>query len=945
MHLSYAALVLSALSLLCSGARAASAEQTWTQGRSDVAPDPDIRFGKLPNGMLYAIQRNDTPTHQTSLRLRIGSGSMEERDDQQGLAHFLEHMAFKGSAHVPEGEMIKLLERHGLAFGPDTNAQTGFDDTVFMLDLPESDPDTLGLGMMLMRETASELTLSQAAMTPERGVVLSEERLRDTPDYEALKQRLSFMFPGQLAADRLPIGKVDVIQNAPVSLIRQYYSANYRPDRAQLIVVGDIDPAAMEARIKAAFGDWKPAGPETAEPDYGHVATRGPATQLIVRPGAHPALSMDWLKPYRDEPESEAKDRRERVQEIAMAVLDQRLERLAQSSDAPFIGASAGVGDQLRTARVASLSVMPKPGAWKLGLVAALHAERQAAQFGVSQAEVDREVAEARAPLETAAAGAATRRTPELAQDIVRTLGDDEVVTSPQQDLDRFERDVKGLTAAEVSTVLKTTFAGQGPILSMTTPEPIAGGEAALSTAFNSALTDPVSALSVAANKAWPYARFGAPGQVVERREVKDLGITFVRFANGVRLNIKPTPFAKDQILVSARFAGGRLDLPKDRTTESWASSALSLGGLGKIDFDDMQQVLAAREYGMQASVGDDAFALGGVTRPQDLQVQMQVLAAYTADAAFRPAAFGRIQDVYVQQLAQLESTPQGVFSREASRLEHDGDMRWGVPTDPQVKAATPAGLQALLQPILKSAPLEIVVVGDVTPDQAIAAVASTFAALPPRPQPTAPPAAALEVRFPAGGGPVVDLTHKGREDQAIAYEAWPTNGLFADPQDTRVTNVMMAVMELRLIDKERIAEGATYSPAAAASPSDVFPTYGVAYASVETPPAKIAGFYQAVSEIAADLAAKGPTPDELERAVKPRLETLTKAQQTNSYWLTWTEDADREPARLDVVRTTLPGYLRVTAADVQKAAARYLSPAEGWRLEVTPASKESVAR
>ena len=323
-----AALLASALCLLCASAEAApapAAPQNWAQTRSDVAPDPAVLFGRLDNGMLYAIVRNDTPAHQTAIRLRIGSGSMEERDDQQGLAHFLEHMAFKGSTHVPAGEMIKLLERHGLAFGPDTNAQTGFDQTVFMLDLPESDPDTLHLGLMLMRETASELTLDQAAMNPERGVVLSEERLRDTPDFEALKKRLLFDFPGQLAPHRLPIGLVDILKTAPVSLIRQYYDANYRPDRAQLIVVGDIDPKAVEANIKAMFGDWKPVGPQTAEPDYGPLAPRKPQAQLIVQPGAHPELSVSWLKPFRSEVESEAKDRRIRIEDLAMAVLNRRL--------------------------------------------------------------------------------------------------------------------------------------------------------------------------------------------------------------------------------------------------------------------------------------------------------------------------------------------------------------------------------------------------------------------------------------------------------------------------------------------------------------------------------------------------------------------------------------------------------------------------------------------
>jgi zinc protease len=912
-------------------------DKAWVQTQSDIAPDPAVRFGQLPNGLRYAILKNDTPAHQTSIRLRIGSGSTEERDDQQGLAHFLEHMAFKGSAHVPEGEMIKLLERHGLAFGPDTNAQTGFTETVFMLDLPQSDPSTLDLGLMLMRETASELTLSQTAMNPERGVVLSEERLRDTPDYEVLKQQLKALLPGQLAADRFPIGKPDILKTAPVSLIRDYYAANYRPDRAQLIVVGDIDPAAIEAQIKAKFSSWTAVGTETKAPDYGRIAVRGPQSQLIVLPGAHASVSLAWVKPFENTPETEAKDRLQEREQIAVAVLNRRLERAARSEDAPFLSAGASITDDLKSARVTSLRLTPKPGAWKAGLFAALRIQRQAAEFGVTQAEVDREITEMRTQFQTAAAGAATRRTPDIASELVRSIDDGEVFTSPAQDLARFDRDVKALTAGDISAALRTLFEGQGPLLSVASPDPIEGGEAAVAAAFAAARTAPIAAEAANVGKAWPYASFGPPGAVASRSQAADLGVTFVTFRNGVRLNIKPTDFRKDQVLVSVRLGHGRLDLPEDRKTALWADQALVLGGLNKITLEDMEQVFADKLIATQIGLTDASLSIGGATRPSDLAVELQVLAAYVSDPAFRPSAFERVRDGWATQLDQLDATPQGVLGRDLSHLEHSGDPRWGLPTQADVKAATPADFAALLKPILSHEPLEVDVVGDVDAETVIRAVAATFGALPPRPAPTPPTPAQLVVRFPAPVAAPVALTHKGRADQAVALEAWPSAGLFADPQEARVVNVAAEVLELRLIDRVRIAEGATYSPSVNSAPSDVFPTYGVVSASVETPPAKIPGFYTAVREITADLIAHGPTPDELDRALKPRIETLAKAQQTNEYWLTWLAGAQMDPRRLQVIRDTLPGYRKITAAQVQAAAARYLGDDKAWRLTVTP--------
>src|SRR5471030_832945 len=216
----------------------------WPQAHSDLAPDPAVRFGVLANGMRYAVMRNATPAGQTALRLRIGSGSLEESDAQQGLAHVLEHMSFKGSTHVRAGEMVKILQREGLAFGADTNAETEWTQTVYQFDLPRSDEASLDTGLMLMRETAGNLTLDAAALTPERGVVLSEERLRDTPQYRAEKAQIDLLAHGQRITERFPIGQVDVVAHAPVGLIADFYRANYRPDRATRIAVGDFDPAA-----------------------------------------------------------------------------------------------------------------------------------------------------------------------------------------------------------------------------------------------------------------------------------------------------------------------------------------------------------------------------------------------------------------------------------------------------------------------------------------------------------------------------------------------------------------------------------------------------------------------------------------------------------------------------------------------------------------------------
>ena len=910
-------------------------DRVWAQDYAGLPPDPAIRFGTLPNGMRYAIMHNATPTGQASIRMRVGTGSLAENDSQLGLAHFLEHMAFNGSTHVPQGEMIRILERHGLAFGADTNASTDWTETVYQLDLPQTDDDTIDTGLMLMREAAGELTLAQSAMDTERGVVLSEERARDTPAYRVFKDRLSFLLKGQLAAQRLPIGSVAVLSKAGAQDIRKYYEAYYRPDRTTLILVGDFDPAAIEAKIKARFSDWKPTAQPGPDPDLGQVAKRDLEARVIVEAGAPTSVSVSWVRPFDATPDSEAKRRRDLVEAVGFAVLNRRLERLARGDNPPFIGAAAGSDDYFRSATITSLSINADPERWREALTAAEEARRRLLQFGIRQDEVDREVSEYRAMFQQAADGAATRRTPRIASGLVQSVDSGEVYTSPQEDLELFDRAVQGLTADQVMEALRKAFEGQGPLVYMSTPTLLADGEAQLLAAFKAAQESKLTAPAAQEVKSWPYASFGAPGKVAETRQVLDLDTTFVRFENGVRLTVKPTKFRKDQILVAVRVGSGRLDMPKDRQTAAWAAGfGFIQGGLKQIDLEDMEQVLASKIYNADLSIGDEAFVLSGATRPQDFDTQLQVLTAYVSEPGWRPEGFQRMKTLGPNLLRQLDATPQGVMRRDLGQLLHGGDERWSFPSLAEIEGGKPEDLKTLLEGPITKGPVEVLVIGDVSIERATEAVAATLGALPPRGEAQAGPAA-RQIAFPAPTPEPIQLTHTGRADQAVAYLAWPTKDFFAAPQEQRAIRILELVFERRLVDQIRIAQGATYSPSADWDASLVFPGYGYVSADVEIPPEKIPGFFSDVSKIAADLRQNLITPDELERARKPRVEAIEKAQQTNEYWLGQLSGAQADARRLDAIRASVAGLQRVTAEDVRKAAQAYLTDDRAWKLVV----------
>ena len=921
-------------------APAPAIQSAWPQDSSDLKPDPAIHFGVLPNGMRYALRRQTIPAGQTALRLRINAGSLMENDDQQGLAHFLEHMAFNGSKDVKEGEMIKILERLGLSFGGDTNASTSYSETIYKLDLPRSDDTTVDASLRLLREAASNLTIAQDAVERERGVVLSEERSRDAPGYRVAVQRMAFLLKDQRLPTRQPIGKTTILKSAPASAIAEFYARWYRPDRAVLVAAGDFDVEVMDAKIRKVFGGWVAKSPSPADPDPGPLAARGPSAKLVVDPGAQAALQIIWMRPADLSPDTTQNRRRDFLENLGLSVLNRRYSGLTRGPAPPFQGAGAFISGQENAAEASGVSVSIQPNRWREGLTAAEQEARRFVTFGVRQDELDREIEEGRASLRASLSGAATRRPADLANEIIGSLADKEVVTSPADDLAAFEAAVKGLTASDINAIIPTIFQGQGPLVFMSSPTPIEGGEPALLSALTASAQTAVTAGAASNVVVWPYPSFGTASPIVQRRTITDLGATFVQFRNGVRLTVKPTKFRDDEVQVRVNIGSGMLDLPRDRQSPYWAAGALIEGGLAKIGVEDMERVLAAKVYGARFGISDDAYVLSGSTRTGDLPTQLQVLAAYLTDAAWGEAAFQRVRVAGKTIHDQYESTDEGVLARDLSGLLHRGDGRWTFPSRDQIAAMTAADIRTNLGPRLARGPVEVVIVGDLTVDQAIEAVAATFGALPPRPTGSRVAVRSRRVGFPEAAPAPVQLTHKGRADQASAFIAWPTSDFWSNPQRARDIAVLREVLRLRLLDQLREAQGVTYSPDVTSQHSQTWTGWGYISAGIEAPPEKLPKFFADVDQIAADLRTNPVDADELARAKKPRLENLKRAQLTNGYWLGELSGAQADPRRLKSIREIIPGTERVTAADVQAAAQLRLRPERAWRLVVAPAAK-----
>jgi zinc protease len=426
---------------------------------------------------------------------------------------------------------------------------------------------------------------------------------------------------------------------------------------------------------------------------------------------------------------------------------------------------------------------------------------------------------------------------------------------------------------------------------------------------------------SVGSTPDWPYVDFGPPGRVVEQSEVKALNLTFVRFANGVRLTIMPTTLARDHALVRVRTGHGELDLPKDHITAVGAlGPRVVQGGLEQMTADEVTAALQGRRVSAGFAVQPGSFAQLGVTAPKDLKLRS---GDFEDDVATDAALYER-----------AKARPDSLLQQQLPALLRSGDARWRK-ADPETLAALkPKDNRDFMQPILARDAIEVVVVGDISPPPVIEAVASTYGALPDRVD-RAHPAGAREIAFPAATPTPVVLRHHGPADKAIVYTAWPTSG-YVDRKNSAARRLMRLLLRGRLDDLMIAGHFAAETVSGDLYERDTYPNYGYVALQAATSPDQVAKVLDAMTMAAAGLTGeiKG---EELERVRKQRGHNVDRDALTNTYWMASVAGMQTNPLLIDDVTSGAANLQAVTAEDVRTAAQAYLSPAKAWRLIVLP--------
>lgn len=908
----------------------------WPQDVSDIAVDPDTTYGKLNNGLRYILRRNSRPEGEAVIRFWIRAGSRNETEKTVGLAHYLEHMAFNGSENVPEGELVKSLERLGLSFGADTNASTTYMRTEYRLNLPNLDDETLDYGLFVMRETADKLLIEPGAVDRERGVVKAEEARGNSPGRAAQRAFTQWAYPNRRTTAYNVIGSPEILDALSADDLRTYYNRYYRPERSVMVIMGDFDVAEMQQKIEAVFGDWTNDTPAPEEPDEGKDARTGPSISVYSDKGLQSTVYLLQASPSTYGGDT-VKSRQENFAKgYANAIVNKRISKKLLEDNAPVL--SAGIGYSVgKIGNSASASATLKEDDWKAALDLLSFEIRQALKFGFQQAELDEVLAQSRRSVIDSKNYAAKRRTGSLAANAMNAFSGGSVLTAPQQDFDAFETNASEVTVEDLELAFLKMWANFDPIIWMQGPETFTPSVADIHAHFEQTQNSALSAPEPRETLEFAYTDFGTPGTIVQTRRVEDYDIDQFQFENNVYLNLKKTDFEDDWIRVSITIGEGWDAFPDDKPGLTSLANALPLGGFEAHPVSDLTQIFAGKRIGLGFSVGSEHLMLSGSTNPEDIADQFSVWTALLTHPGYREVWKTRYKDSLSASFHTIDSTPSGVAARDLARIWANGDRRYGMVSEEEYLSYTLEDVRNALAPAFKDGAIEIGIVGDFNPQEMIDIVAKTFGALPKRRANYTLNLKAFEKTFPDGG--TQTLFHTGEANQGALYMGWPTTKIWT-LERSRAYSFIARVFNNRLIDIIREDKGLSYSPSASVSFSENSSPYGYFSASITADPQFFDAFQKATSQIASDLKAGGITQDELNRARKPVLESIERSTKENGAWLSVVRASQTDPKGLDRRRSRLAAITALTPALLDEYARESFTEADLNLVKILPNPK-----
>lgn len=900
--------------------------------------DPALVTGTLPNGLTYYIRKHPKPEKRVYLWLAVNAGSVLEDDDQKGLAHFVEHMAFNGTKRFEKNTLIDFLEKAGMDFGADLNAFTSFDETVYQLKVPTDDPAVVTKGLDILEDWSSALSFDPKEVDKERGVVVEEWRLGRGAGQRIFDKQWPIFLEGSKYADRKPIGEKEILEKAPVATLERFYRDWYRPDLMAIVIVGDVDPATMKKEIEARFGKLKGPAKPRKRPDVPVPLLDKTRAAVITDPEANFTSVTLAIKGEVSHVRSEKEFRDNLVENLFHGMLRARLDEIRQQADAPFVFAFSNTSNMGRAVDVFDLTAGAKAGRVEEALETLVTEVERVKQHGFLATELERERARTLRRFERNVTEKDTVDGRSYAFETVFRFLEKDAMPSRETQLALAKKYLAEISLDDVNALAARWTSRKDRVV-------MASGAARDKMPTDKQLL--AVADSVAGTKLAAYEDKGVgelmktkptPGKVTKTETIAELGLTVWTLSNGARVVVKPTDFKKDEVLFEAISPGGTSLVNAKRFDSAQNAAAIvSRSGMGEVDAVTLRNLLAGKVAQSSPYIGELEEGFRGNASPQDLELMLQM--TYLAGTAPRkdPDAFQSWKSSTAEFVKNRDLNPQQVFFEQFTAFRWNNHPR-RMPTTLETldRVDHDVALEVYKDRFADFGDFTFLFVGNVDPATLQPLVETYLASLPSKKRKESwkdvgarQPAGVKKFKVEKGVDPksFVMLEFHGRERWS------PTNEddieILADVMDIRLREVLREDMSG--------VYGAFSNGRIARRPNQTY-SYTIGFGCA---PENVAKLQQAVFDIAKSLRTEGIGEDYLDKIREKRRRTLETSMRENRFWSFQLLEHYRYGTDPRKILELAKSIERVTSDNVKKAAARYLGERNVFEGLLVPAGSD----
>jgi len=904
-----------------------------------IPPDPAIRIGVLDNGLTYYIKQNKKPEQRIELRLAVNAGSVCETDGQQGLAHFMEHMCFNGTKNFPSNRIIDMLEEMGVRFGAELNAYTGFDQTIYMLKVPADKEEWINRGFQVLEDWAHQVTLDDTEIDKERGVIVEEWRLGLGAEDRMQTKYIPVLLKGSKYADRLPIGKIDVIKSFPHDTLRRFYETWYRPDLMAVVVVGDIDPAVAEGKVREYFGRIPKALNPEKRVEYTVPDNIDPLVSVVTDKEATGYTAQIMFKQPKSNSITFGDYRNSLMRNLYTGMLNNRLQEITQKPDAPYTFAGSGYGSFVgRSIDVYQLYAGAKENQIEKSIETVMTENERVRQFGFTASELEREKKDIYALYENGAKEADKTLSGTFADEFIRNYLDQESIPGYQKEFEMVRDFLPGITLEEINA-LGRTWTSEMNMITLLTAQEKEGiripSEQEVAEIIKSVRSKKVEAYVDKVTDAPLLSSEPSPSPATKSAENSEFGYTELTFGNGVRMILKPTDFKNDQIIISATSPGGTSLYPDtDIMSAMLASTIVTQSGVGNYDFTGLQKKLSGNTAKLTPFINELREGVNGSCSPKDLETMLQLNYLYFTQARRDETAFNAYISRMRNMIKPLRANPQIIFSDTLSKIVTMNSPREiSIPTEAQFDQVNLDRIMDIYRDRFADAgDFTYVMVGNFKTEEVIPLLEKYIGGLPS----TGRKETWRDVNPEFPEGKIIVDVPKNSEPQSMVAMVW--NGDFKWKEKNRQGfTILMNILSIKLRESMREEQSGVYGISFNGTPVKYpKPEYTIT-STWGCNPDSIAKLSQTVLNEMIKIKKNGPSSEDLNK-VK---ETLIRERETrlkeNNFWVSALQSVYMNGDRLlsiDEYRSFVNSF---TSKDIKKIAGKYLDTDNYVKVALTP--------